>query len=242
MLSLERAIEAFIRAWARSRAGGDSDLTRFDGVWHLRFERRMASRSGEIFAVGHPPEKVVDLARKCQGNQPHWLTVFHDPAEEVAGAYESLGYRGTHREHLMARELGDGAHPLPELPDQGRVRRLSSRQDVTWYNSTHVDAPLTYQRLGDPLLGFYALDVNDVPVVRARMVLVARHIAVLDAVRTLPEYRRRGHATALLTGMLAEAVEAGADESTLASSQEGFHLYQRLGYRELAGITVLVSL
>jgi ribosomal-protein-alanine N-acetyltransferase len=56
----------------------------------------------------------------------------------------------------------------------------------------------------------------------------------INTLAVAPGFRRRGHATALLRAVLAEAEEAGAGKATLevrASNAAALALYERLGFR-----------
>jgi GNAT superfamily N-acetyltransferase len=59
--------------------------------------------------------------------------------------------------------------------------------------------------------------------------------AVLDALHTEPEHRRRGHADALLTRALALAADAGCDLAVLTAAAEEWprEWYARRGFREV---------
>ncbi|MBV8841446.1 MAG: GNAT family N-acetyltransferase [Bryobacterales bacterium] len=56
---------------------------------------------------------------------------------------------------------------------------------------------------------------------------------------TLPEYRRRGYGEAMLRTALAERREA--EPMVLESTEAGYPLYRRLGFREMARFTVYLT-
>ena len=57
-------------------------------------------------------------------------------------------------------------------------------------------------------------------------------------VRTIPAYRQRGIATALLRYVLAEDARLGAEHAVLLASQAGAQLYPQLGYQQRALLQV----
>jgi predicted GNAT family acetyltransferase len=59
-------------------------------------------------------------------------------------------------------------------------------------------------------------------------------IVYICGVQTLPEYRRRGLARALLLRIHADALLGGAQACLLSSTEMGFPLYESLGYRVVA--------
>ena len=81
--------------------------------------------------------------------------------------------------------------------------------------------------------------LDNTPVATATLVLSGRVAGVWN-VGTLPEYRRRGVAAAIMRHILLEARSLGFYSSMLLASEEGMPLYARLGYETLSKIRVFV--
>lgn len=58
---------------------------------------------------------------------------------------------------------------------------------------------------------------------------------------TVPDYRKRGVADALMQQLLNLAKESGCITVSLQASQAGLHLYERLGFKALGHLTSLVG-
>ena len=57
-------------------------------------------------------------------------------------------------------------------------------------------------------------------------------IAGIHGVGVIPSYRRKGFAEEIMKVLLNDALEYGADYSTLQASNMGKGIYERLGYSE----------
>jgi ribosomal protein S18 acetylase RimI-like enzyme len=59
------------------------------------------------------------------------------------------------------------------------------------------------------------------------------------SVSTLPEYRRRGHAEALMRRVLKDAQQvSGLERTILQSTRAGHEMYRRMGYRDITNYSV----
>jgi len=81
--------------------------------------------------------------------------------------------------------------------------------------------------------------LDNVPVGTATLVLASR-VAGIWNVGTLPEYRKKGIATAIMRHILMEARSLGYQSSMLLASDEGLPLYARLGYETLSTVRIFV--
>ena len=72
--------------------------------------------------------------------------------------------------------------------------------------------------------------------------VVAGDAAGIYSVGTLPGFRNRGYAEALMRKVLEQIrEEAGIDRTVLQSTRSGFHLYSRMGYRPVTSYTVYIT-
>jgi ribosomal protein S18 acetylase RimI-like enzyme len=73
--------------------------------------------------------------------------------------------------------------------------------------------------------------------------LVLEGVGYIDHVVTLPEARRRGHATAITRRILAEAQASGTDRTYLLAEPDGVAagMYERLGFRRVTHLASWIS-
>jgi ribosomal protein S18 acetylase RimI-like enzyme len=69
--------------------------------------------------------------------------------------------------------------------------------------------------------------------VATNILFLGAGVAGLYGVATIPQARRRGYGRAITVAPLSEAVERGYRYTVLFSSQQGYPVYRRLGFREL---------
>jgi ribosomal protein S18 acetylase RimI-like enzyme len=74
--------------------------------------------------------------------------------------------------------------------------------------------------------------------VTACMTITQGDTSVLEMVATLPKYRRRGFASALINKALLDLREKGIKTVSLRAEADGVSVYQRLGFRECCKRTV----
>jgi predicted GNAT family acetyltransferase len=65
--------------------------------------------------------------------------------------------------------------------------------------------------------------------------------AVADRIETMPEHRRRGLGSAVMSALTAEALRQGARTGLLIASADGQHLYSALGWERLADAVIAQS-
>jgi predicted GNAT family acetyltransferase len=63
------------------------------------------------------------------------------------------------------------------------------------------------------------------------------HVGVFG-MGTLEQHRGRGYGAAVAARIITDGMAAGATRSFLQSSELGYHVYQRLGYRQVESWTV----
>jgi ribosomal protein S18 acetylase RimI-like enzyme len=86
---------------------------------------------------------------------------------------------------------------------------------------------------------YYLGYLNDKPVATV-MLFLAKGVAAIHYVVTLPEARNQGIGTAMTTFALKEAKRAGYRIAILTASDEGINIYKRLGFQEYCTISKYV--
>ncbi|MEV0133967.1 GNAT family N-acetyltransferase [Dactylosporangium sp. NPDC050688] len=202
------------RGWAAARA-----LPTAEEVGPgLRVRCLQPGRAVEYVALDRDPPSLRDLAGRVAAEpEPTWLTVPTTDAATTATVLEAAGLVLLKRaELLMTTDLR--THPAPP-PASGYT--------VT---SGVADAVITATVLaGSGGVG-----------ARGTMGLTGPD-GVADRIETLPAHRRRGLASALMGALAAAAVPAGATHGILIASEEGRHLYAKLGWRPAADVLIATT-
>jgi len=84
---------------------------------------------------------------------------------------------------------------------------------------------------GHPAIRQRVIEEDGVPASFGRLVILGDH-AYLGDVVTLPAFRRRGHAAAIVRRLLDDALAAGAHDCMLASTAMAHDLYLRFGFTD----------
>lgn len=136
--------------------------------------------------------------------------------------------------------------PIPDpspAPNGLDIRVVDDADMLRIYNDTVSEAfgmPRVWLAiLDDPAtlhlhdFAFYLGLLDGAPVATA-MRFTSHRIAGIYNVATLPAYRRRGFGAALTWRAVADGRAEGCLASALQSSEEGFQVYARMGYRHVA--------
>jgi GNAT superfamily N-acetyltransferase len=65
--------------------------------------------------------------------------------------------------------------------------------------------------------------------------------AIADRIETLPAHRRRGLGSTLMGALAGAAVEQGASRGILIASDDGQHLYAKLGWKPVAAVLIVTT-
>jgi len=88
---------------------------------------------------------------------------------------------------------------------------------------------------------FYLAYCGDFPVSTC-MAIRDGSLATIEMVSTLPDYRRRGIAAALVRLALSELKQTGVKTATLRAEPDGINVYQRIGFEEVCRRIVAMAL
>jgi len=166
----------------------------------------------------------------------------------VARAFERFGlFRAAEMPGMLAEQVTPAQRPLPEI----EIRRVSdeaTRLAFCDVGSVCFHVPLSWFReifLWEPAwrTGFtgYVGYVGSEPLATAATVATPEAIGVYN-VATLPAQRGRGYGEALMRHALEEARRhTGCERTILQSTEDGYTLYLRMGYRPVTKVAVYAS-
>jgi GNAT superfamily N-acetyltransferase len=183
------------------------------------------------------------------------LTWFVGPTSTPADLVDRLaahGLESSPAEPGMACELSDW--PAPRAPAELTVERvLDGKAFHEWCNVfvQGMEAPAEGQAAFEELFGDVA--VGEQAPIRAYLARQSgkpiacgfgvpdRGVVGIYAVATLPEARRQGAGGVVTARIMDDARRAGARLAVLQSSEMGFPLYQRLGFRTVCEMRVVAG-
>ena len=210
---MRELIERWHRGWCVARGlNGVEDLG--DG---LRLRCLQPGRDVEYVAL--VDTAVPGLAARVLGEREvTWLTVPTTSPAQVAEALAAAGLVLLKRaEQLMTIALADHPSSKPADPYTLEVVRVGAAITATVRESATGEAAAR---------GTIGLSGTD---------------GIADRIETLPAHRRRGLASVVM-GALAEAARAeGATHGILIASEDGQHLYRRLGWHPVADVLIAAA-
>lgn len=210
--------------------------TSYVGQWLLRASSGWTGRANSLLPAGDPEMPVSDALKRTEafytdrGLPPLALIPLDSP---LAPEFAQLGWvdaRPHEADALVLHTTMDLVNATPAY--EVVVRDLP---DAAWYGAAFEGAPPAAAAAvmeGAPKGAFASVELD------GRVVAVARgsmtgHWLGVDAVRVLPEYRRRGLATAVLQGLARWSGQLGGRRSYLEvveSNQAALTTYTNLGY------------
>lgn len=167
-----------------------------------------------FYALDVAPAKVVAAIRSYCPDANHMVTAFTAGPDPLKAAYLELGYR------LLPWAQSFMVKPLLESVDFGNSEVVQVR-----HTSTTRD---------------YWIEESGQPVCWGRSLMTSAKAIYVSGMETLPAYRRRGLASAILHRIHNDALESGAERSVLCSSPLGLPLYLARGYNLLAYMQAFV--
>jgi ribosomal protein S18 acetylase RimI-like enzyme len=148
---------------------------------------------------------------------------------------------------MFADRLTQPRRSLPQLEIR-RVENEASRRAFAHITSVAFEIPnkvcLDVYGSADAWSGdFHGFVgyVGDLPVTTAATV-VGGNVVGLYSVGTLPHYRKRGYAEAIMRSALAlQKKHTGIDATVLQATDSGLRLYQKMGYRKVTKYSVYIA-
>ncbi len=148
---------------------------------------------------------------------------------------------------MMAETLAPPMRPLPKIECLPVVDR-ATRQAFGTLTAMSFDIPITIAKtVYEPERAWLGGYRGFVGLVNGKAVAIAATVATADALgvyslSTAPECRRMGYGEALLrAAVAAEQKRTGLRRLVLQSTDAGYSLYRRLGFREVAKFSVYLT-
>ena len=210
--------------------------TSYVGQWLLRASSGWTGRANSLLPAGDPEMPVADALKHAEafyeerGLPPLALVRLDSPlAEEL----RELGWRDARPEQADVLVL----HATLDLVNGAPAYEVTvtDKPDAAWYEAAfeeEVPAPAPAVMEGAPKTAFASVQLDGQVVAVGRGSMTGHWIGV-DAVRVLPEYRRRGLATAVLQGLTRWAGPQGGRRSYLEVVEDNvaaLTTYTNLGY------------
>jgi ribosomal protein S18 acetylase RimI-like enzyme len=205
----------------------------FSTIWNLNVLR--ADRPGQASAA-----EIATEANSVQAGLGHRRVILPTGATELEDGFRELGWEGDHFLFMVYRGGGepvDTAHV--EEVDPTRLARL--RQEIVHEWAPHEDDETVRQIIAADLLMWRAANartfaiVEDGEVVSAAELYSDGRTAQVEDVATLVSHRGRGHAKAVVTRAVKEALVAGHEFVFIVAAGDEWPkaLYKRLGFEEV---------
>lgn len=213
VLDLDRrtALSILVHRWSDgwTKAAG---LTSRRDYRSIRVQLDKPHHHEEWIVTDDAPDRIRWVIRRvAEAKQEDWLTVPTHSPDEVTAAMREAGLAVRAPETFMRRALAD--HPAPMAPDGYEISVV--RGDVV---EVHVLADGVEAASG--------------------VLAVVGEDAVPSRIETAPEHRRRGLGSVVMGVLVQEALQAGATNGLLCASDDGLHLYRRLGWEAIADVVV----
>ena len=240
-------IDPVIRGFARLERGVYPVLELESGpVRFLRWPetgRRGAEFSEEFFALDLDPAKVLAAVRAARPGPDHLIAEIAARTEPATDAYLAAGYEFGSAEPLLVADLTDdnslaraGATEAERVTSMAEVEQILAAQASVGYPARLFSQAL----LDDPGVGIRAIFVDGAFAAIGKLAMVETGGYVTD-VQTMPEHRRQGLAETIMRQLHADARGAGLTRAVLTSTAMARPLYERLGYRQLATVTIYAT-
>lgn len=201
----------------------------------------MTQRANSVwpYAPVEDPDAAIKEAEAWYRSQrlPALFQLTSEPADAALdGRLEALGYRAQAHTVFMVRE--PSAVPVPAASPTVEVRQDLTDEwfDAWWLTSGHggTEAAGAARAIQDSIRSSYALvrDDDGAPVAVGQAIHVGGCSGIYGMV-TREAHRRKGHARAILTALLAEADAPGGFWLSVTASNQGAQaLYRDLGFTE----------
>lgn len=203
---------------------------------------------------GHLETRLRDVARFFRERTLRWSfwlcedLLDADARTRARHTFSNFGMRSiSNPPGMLAQALLAPARPLPEI-EVRRVANPATRDIFAEVTAVCFEIPYLVARAvygreqawRRDYEGFVAL-AEGKPVAIVAMVAAADAIGVYS-LGTLPQFRRRGYGEALLRAAAADiAARTGLSRLVLQSTEAGYELYRRMGFRDVTRFSVYLT-
>ncbi len=224
---------------AIQRFSGPIESAELNGIRYLVFAngRRSTRYTHEFFPLEVDAETAIATAREVDPDGDHQISLLSQFGESRIATFQRAGYEHWGNEMLMVRDLTTHrpesstieVRPISGIEEGSRIYQAQEDASLPGHPVTlaHLEASDVLQRW---------VSSNGEPAAFGRIVLL-RDSAYLSDVVTLPAFRRRGYAEALVKQLLLDALENGARNCVLTSSEMGYRVYKTLGFVDVVPLT-----
>lgn len=229
---------AALRAIVRTALLTPSPLTRYQARPTRRAEfgdivLTAGSDSRHVLVLGPTsPERLFAMAASYfEGSRDYSVEV----EEGAAGAVERalLQRRWRLDEEEPALVLPDLPTTVPSLPGELRIHLVNDEAGLVDFHTVSAVGIRWVPSLAaatDANVALFVGYVGERPAATSRLVCLG-HVADITSVNTRPEFRRRGHGTALTWAAVAEGARRGCNAAMLTATVMGYPVYVRMGFR-----------
>lgn len=229
---IEEAVNSFIEGWGYCRKTPSMEINTTGAIKKVNFRKKVYGRQFEFFHYYYSNMLAEELRTIYY---PHWMTVFSND-EDVIQLMRDLGYKYQAKEYLMKYTAKD----IMFKNRIYKVQEVKTREQAKLINNVLNFEKFNPDRIHDPHLRYYFIEINNRPVCTGIM-SVKNNVSCLDRIYTDKDYRGLGLAGELCSFMLNISEENNAPTNILGSSEAGFHLYKKLGYKTVVPMYVFVN-
>jgi ribosomal protein S18 acetylase RimI-like enzyme len=205
----------------------------YSRIWNLNVVR--AERPG-----GATAEEIAAEADRVQAGLAHRRVILPPGSPELETGFRKLGWEPDHFLFMVYRGGGEPADTRRvEVVAPERLRRLRTEIIAEWQQDADEQTVaeivaaemLMWQAANSRIFGI----VEDGEVVSSAQLYSDGSTAQVEEVATLPFYRGRGHAKALVMKAVEEALAGDHDFVFLVADGDAWpkELYNRLGFEEV---------
>ncbi|NDJ52918.1 MAG: GNAT family N-acetyltransferase [Chloroflexi bacterium] len=195
----------------------------------------------EFGVIDTAPEEALYVLQTAIGAEELKVTlnVFHEeeePVQDLFGPYQEFGFEMLYTSPVLKVDL-----PAPFEVAPVDIRMVTRTEDVAFANATLAedDGRLAESVLVSSTVRDLITVMDEQVVASTEITLAADSMGYISKMYTLPDYRRRGIAAALLNRAHEEMLGAGRSASILAPSYMARNYYQRFGYAPAVYFSVL---
>jgi ribosomal protein S18 acetylase RimI-like enzyme len=206
----------------------------FSAIWNLNVLR--AERAGEATVA-----EIAAEADRVQANLGHRRVILPTGARKLENGFRELGWEGDHFLFMVYRGNPRERVDTTRVEEVDPARLAGLRMEIVHEWAPQEDGETIRQIIAADLLMWRAANARTFAVVEDGEVVSAAELysdgrtAQVEDVATLPSHRGRGHAKAIVTRAVQEALAADHEFVFLVAAGDDWpkELYRRLGFEEV---------